>query len=311
MSLATRCPACNTVFRVVQDQLRVSEGWVRCGRCAEVFDASQSLTDVDTGEPRRSAGGAARPAVSSEPLAYREPTEPEEYRLADPEPEPDDAADIPVAIASDFSALEHVSPPAAIAPLPSAGDAGTDPRAEPGDRPSFVVQAERAARWRHPRVRAALRVAALLGAAGLVAQVGFEYRDLMAARFPATRPLLEQACATLGCTVDAARVIESLAVESSGLVRVERSNIYRLQVALRNRAGIELALPALDLSLTDSQGRVIARKVVRASELGATQATIGPGREMALQATLQTAAAAAGAPAPEPIAGYTIDLFYP
>ena len=44
--LATRCPACTTVFRVVPDQLRVSDGWVRCGRCDEVFNAAQALIDV-------------------------------------------------------------------------------------------------------------------------------------------------------------------------------------------------------------------------------------------------------------------------
>ena len=45
MSLATRCPACGTTFRVVRDQLRISDGWVRCGRCSQVFDASEHLQD--------------------------------------------------------------------------------------------------------------------------------------------------------------------------------------------------------------------------------------------------------------------------
>ena len=49
-ALATRCPACGTVFRVVPDQLRVVEGWVRCGRCTEVFNAASALVDTDTGE---------------------------------------------------------------------------------------------------------------------------------------------------------------------------------------------------------------------------------------------------------------------
>ena len=39
------CPACGTVFRVVQDQLRVSQGWVRCGRCAEAFNAMETMVD--------------------------------------------------------------------------------------------------------------------------------------------------------------------------------------------------------------------------------------------------------------------------
>ena len=43
MSLITRCPACETLFRVVPDQLRISDGWVRCGQCDEVFDASWHL----------------------------------------------------------------------------------------------------------------------------------------------------------------------------------------------------------------------------------------------------------------------------
>lgn len=43
MSQTTRCPACHTRFKVVADQLRISEGWVRCGHCKEVFDAMLSL----------------------------------------------------------------------------------------------------------------------------------------------------------------------------------------------------------------------------------------------------------------------------
>lgn len=43
MSLITRCPACGTMFKVVADQLKVSQGWVRCGQCAEVFDATVHL----------------------------------------------------------------------------------------------------------------------------------------------------------------------------------------------------------------------------------------------------------------------------
>lgn len=51
MSLATRCTHCGTIFKVVQDQLKVSEGWVRCGRCQEVFNALPGLFDLDTEAP--------------------------------------------------------------------------------------------------------------------------------------------------------------------------------------------------------------------------------------------------------------------
>ena len=51
MSLATRCTACGTIFRIVEDQLRVSDGWVRCGRCAEIFDARELLFDIERDAP--------------------------------------------------------------------------------------------------------------------------------------------------------------------------------------------------------------------------------------------------------------------
>lgn len=47
MSLITQCPACATMFRVVPDQLRISEGWVRCGQCDEVFDANAHMQSQD------------------------------------------------------------------------------------------------------------------------------------------------------------------------------------------------------------------------------------------------------------------------
>ena len=67
MSLATSCPSCGTVFRVVQDQLKVSEGWVRCGHCQEVFNALEGLFDLsrrDTTTPEPSPDLAV-PATSS------------------------------------------------------------------------------------------------------------------------------------------------------------------------------------------------------------------------------------------------------
>jgi predicted Zn finger-like uncharacterized protein len=74
MSLATRCTSCGTIFRVVQDQLKVSDGWVRCGRCNEVFNAMEGLFDLQREVPARSrpeastgssaAGSAAAPTAA-------------------------------------------------------------------------------------------------------------------------------------------------------------------------------------------------------------------------------------------------------
>ena len=184
----------------------------------------------------------------------------------------------------------------------------------PSAKPGFMRKAERDQLWRRPHMRALLLGALAGSALLLLVQVAVAYRDLVAARFPASKPVLEGLCAGLGCTVQAARSIDSLAGESSGLVRVDKTPLYKLQVTLRNRATLELALPALDVTFTDSKGDVISRKVLQPQELGSTihktpgghGGTVAAGQEVTLQGTLQTNGAA-----PEAVAGYTVELFYP
>ncbi|MBL8305923.1 MAG: zinc-ribbon and DUF3426 domain-containing protein [Rubrivivax sp.] len=305
--LATRCTACGTVFRVVPDQLRVSEGWVRCGRCSEVFNAAAALLDLETGLPRPApedygSGRIPSPPPSPPPARPAVPAYRDDDRLLEPPPAPPPPPPVPMPVMDDSASRF-----AASALAEDSHPAPADPHAEPEDKPlpapSFVRQAERAARWRSRPVRALLWLLALLGTAGLGAQVLHEYRDLAAARHPALRPTLEAACHTLGCEVGAARSINDVTVESSGLVRVEKSTIYKLSVALRNRAGFDVALPSLELSLTDAQGQLVARRVLKPADLGVNPATVPAGRELSLQATLQAATA--------PVAGYTLELFYP
>lgn len=306
--LATRCTACGTTFRVVPDQLRVSGGYVRCGRCSEVFNALEELVDLETGERpgglAPEAGGATLEGESPAPPAEAEM----DYAQAAPRP-PAPAAGEPDMAPLDDLRADPRDPATTQAPESStlAPDELTGPDPAAGDAPSFVVNANRAARWRSPRMRWLLGSACLLALLLLLGQVGYEYRDLVAARYPWARPAMEQACGALGCRVEAARSIDSLSVESSGLVRVERSSLYKLQVALRNRANLELAVPALDVTLTDTQGRIIARRAFKLAELGVLRATIAPGQELSVQGTLQ----AQGEAAAQPFAGYTIELFYP
>jgi predicted Zn finger-like uncharacterized protein len=57
MALAAVCPQCSTRFRVVADQLKLKNGWVRCGSCGFAFNAVERLSYVpdDTIVTRRSA----------------------------------------------------------------------------------------------------------------------------------------------------------------------------------------------------------------------------------------------------------------
>jgi len=79
MSQITRCPHCQTSFKVVADQLRLAEGWVRCGQCKQIFDAFECLVDdeawIQPPPPLLSLPSElTRPNETSAP-ASREPTE--------------------------------------------------------------------------------------------------------------------------------------------------------------------------------------------------------------------------------------------
>lgn len=91
MSLITRCPACGTMFKVVTDQLKVSQGWVRCGQCAEVFDASMHLLPGDTASLPPSAFVPDEVPAVQEPPPSQNVQEPEEalQELPDAPAEPE------------------------------------------------------------------------------------------------------------------------------------------------------------------------------------------------------------------------------
>src|SRR5262252_5281562 len=67
--LLTRCPDCDTTFRVTDDALKKANGQVRCGRCASVFNAYAERRDAP--DERRDApdepaeAPAARPSEST------------------------------------------------------------------------------------------------------------------------------------------------------------------------------------------------------------------------------------------------------
>src|SRR5450830_1008115 len=72
MALATKCPHCNTIFRVAADQLKLRGGIVRCGTCKEVFDGNAALVDPAAALPflpsAPTSQAPAAPVVHEEPI---------------------------------------------------------------------------------------------------------------------------------------------------------------------------------------------------------------------------------------------------
>jgi len=169
--------------------------------------------------------------------------------------------------------------------------------------PSFMRQAERAARWRQPAMLAGLWAGVVVLALGAMLQMALLWRDSLAAHLPGTAPALQAACRLAGCSVQPLRRIQQLSVESSGLNRLEGSSLYRLQLVLRNRADTAVMVPALDLALTDPQGQLVARRVLPVAELGVAQTALQAGQELPITALVSTGE--------RRVEGYTLELFYP
>ena len=66
MALATRCPHCQTAFRVASDQLKLRAGLVRCGTCKEIFNGIENLLHPD--EDIAAAIAASAPPVPEIPI---------------------------------------------------------------------------------------------------------------------------------------------------------------------------------------------------------------------------------------------------
>jgi hypothetical protein len=168
---------------------------------------------------------------------------------------------------------------------------------------TFVQQADRAERWRSPRVRVVLALGSLLLALLLAGQLLIAQRDMMVAQWPASRSLVQSLCAPIGCRIEPLRRIDQLSVDSSGLTRIDDGPVYRLALVLRNRSETALLVPAIDLSLTDAAGVLVTRRMLTPSDLGSTRSTIGAGQELPLQALLMSN--------DRTLTGYTIEIFYP
>jgi predicted Zn finger-like uncharacterized protein len=60
----TRCPQCQTVFRITAAQLKAREGMVRCGRCQHVFGADRHLLPRPVKGAEKTAGSTPRKRVA-------------------------------------------------------------------------------------------------------------------------------------------------------------------------------------------------------------------------------------------------------
>ena len=136
---------------------------------------------------------------------------------------------------------------------------------------------------RSPRTESSrlVRIALVAGCAFLVpalaVQLALLFRSSLIVHFPDLQPTLAALCAPLSCSAKWPMRPELLAVVSSDLQAVAGTPALELDAVIRNRAEFPMALPALELTLTDSLNRPVARKVFTPDDYLAGHSAAAPG----------------------------------
>lgn len=72
MSIVTLCPQCKTAFAIQAEHYSAADAWVRCGRCAHVFEVDQHLFEIDPTQGETESSVKESPAVDA-PVAVPMP----------------------------------------------------------------------------------------------------------------------------------------------------------------------------------------------------------------------------------------------
>ncbi len=315
------------MFKVVPDQLRVSDGWVRCGQCDEVFDANAHLQAPAQNEPAVSAPIPAPPAFTpaapsatlsasydwspiilgasstAAMVAVTESDSAEES--ADVGPVWADEVNLSDIIPSDDRLTELLADPVAYS---ASGAPSVDAQPEIHETPtaSFLRANQTVSAPRHRGMVVLLAMGSAVLLAVLVAQVLVQERDRIAATEPAAAALLEPLCAVMNCRISPLKQIDAMVIESSAFAKI-RPDLYRLSITIKNTALVDLATPALELTLTDMQDQALFRRVLTAQDLGTQRPVLTAGGEWV--ASLSVGVKLLGDV--DRIAGYRLLTFYP
>ena len=345
------------MFKVVPDQLKISDGWVRCGHCSDVFDATLYLEGQVPVEPPPVArphpheddegDWLLEPGVSGSPVQGAAVAD-VVSETASPLPrEGGDSTFAPVARtssqpwfkasrSSEFDSLKAPSqfldelkqfsqstfpdqPAYEASELPgpvvdrtetwagsrSFGTASGHAPFSDTPEPGFVRQARRMAFWQSTPTRAALVVSTVLLVGVLAVQWAVHERDRLAAQYPATVPWLASLCRPLACQLGPVRQIEAVVIDSSNLVR-RLGNFYAFDLVLKNSASVPVAVPALELSLTDTRDAVVSRRVFLPEEWPGSPALLPANGSLSVSLRLSIADSGVSS-----MTGYRALVFYP
>jgi len=288
MALATRCPACTTVFRISTAQAAAKGGKVRCGICRHVFNSLDALVrveDLDVVEEVivDPVDGTIAPTKAEAFIApANAPSEaqvPDEHEGVPIESPVGDERPVPAEWWLPETPTTGPHPPgapgAAVAALTGSRIASPTPFGRRDDvaperfpidgtnpvymRPDTADESSTSLPFRW-----ALAVFSCVAALLLVAQLAYLFRDELAVHWSPARPWLSSACALVGCRVGYPVHPDAITIESASIqTSAPLSNTYVFAALLRNRDGFDVRYPNLQLVLTDLRDQPILRRDLR------------------------------------------------
>ncbi|MBE0472873.1 zinc-ribbon and DUF3426 domain-containing protein [Rhodoferax sp.] len=341
MSLIARCPACLTWYKVVPDQLRISDGWVRCGTCGEVFDVSRQLIEAESELPTDPAPTDAQefpsrlvvanpalldastrlsapetagqlPSCGDDALVMR-PASDDFLADLQPDARPEVRSDVPwdsaaLLIKPSKETEPETGPQSRDQPEPEVAEPVVVevvpvPLAEPV---SFMRAPVVSPNTHRPGMRVLWGVLSVFLLLGLLLQGIYRERDQLAALKPEFKPALQIFCEVLGCRLSPMQRIEALVLDSVTFHQMDPET-FRLHLVVKNKAQLALAMPAVELTLTDLADQPVMRRVFLPAELGAKSDAVSAFGEWSATANLRVKADTA-----QPRAlGYRLLVFYP
>ena len=341
--MLTRCPHCQTQFRVTSEQLKTCKGSVRCGECRAIFDALESLADEPPVVLPAAVVFPDAPTLPVEPAAIEAPVSHEFRPASVPEPqlplpaslapEPEAALEpepVPVSEAppapepavepqpytepepeSELRPAPEPEPAPAPAPAPgSVSKAVSEPVSDTETLPMGasgepVSPASLIPAVVPPPRRLPLIIGIILLVLLASAQASYVFRAELAVVMPEWRPILLAACETLGCNLPRPHKSELVDIASSDLAPVGKGLL--LAATLKNRAPFDQEYPHLELTLTDTDDAPLVRKVLAPADYLRADRQVADGFAAGGELEVHLSLDADELPA----VGYRLYLFYP
>ena len=277
--MRTRCPACNTVFRVTSNQLRAKAGKVRCGYCKGIFNALDQLIDdapaasplpTETPAPAAEHQVAADPESTLEAAAQTAETGPIAEPLREPESTEDHrVVDCEIMAATTSTATEPGQE--CDDSLLAAREAGLVAARDLTETPAYNRWAAGALIGNTsgdfgpkpgPRAKWPFAVALLLLLAALLGQLAYYFRSDLVRHVHAVGEIFD----ALGIAVPLPAQSDLIIIEGSDLQVDSASGLLVMQATLRNQAPYNQAWPVLELTLTDAHDAAVARRILTAPD---------------------------------------------